>query len=165
MAFFGDTLREGAAHKPATHLTFRVGGQTYAVPVDILREVTRPGDIARFCSYDPAVVGETSLRGDALIVVDMGLRLTGEPVRANDACMLVVSRETARAACLVSAPGDMVTLAGCLVDEAVAVRAVDEENVRAPENASVSGARHGFPLYPLDGETVLLPPVEAFFPQ
>ena len=172
MAFFKNSA-EPASNGAATHMTFRVGGQLYGIPIDMVSEVVPAAGLAPLKDWDDAVVGQLELRGAALIVLDMGLRLTGRAVETtSNCCILIVRRENARSGCLFGEPGalihvpeDKAELSGCLVDRAEAALCIPQRLQITPENTSLSSAVHGFPLYRCGAETILLPPRELCFPR
>ena len=173
MGFFKSVERRAATPQTATHMTFRLGGQLYGIPLELVSEVIPLTAPAPLHSGDEAVVGEIELRGSALVVVDMGLRLRGTPVPPSSKnCILIVRRAGARSGCLFEAaegmvriPAEEIELSGCLVEAADGVIAIAETATASPENASLSGEDHGFPLYKTAEDTILLPARTLFFPQ
>ena len=56
-------------------LFFRVGEETFSVPLAAIREVALPGLLSRIPRAPPALPGVMNLRGRIVVVVDMGLLL------------------------------------------------------------------------------------------
>lgn len=69
---------------PARYLTFRVGGQLYALPADEVREVIRPPLVARVPHAPDSLVGVANLRGEVLPVASLHRRLGRAPATASN---------------------------------------------------------------------------------
>lgn len=172
MAFFGVAAKNTAFNRACTHLTFRVAGQLYAIEIGMVCEIAQAKAISPIADADPAVIGQIDLRSSALIVVDLGLRLRGKPIKPSaKSVIIVVKREKSRSACLLDAPEGLISISpedlppnGCLVDEATGVVGIPESDVVPPENASVSGRERGFRMYKTKNEIILLPDREKFYP-
>jgi chemotaxis signal transduction protein len=63
---------------PAPLLFFRVGDETFSVPLAAIREVALPGILSRIPKAPPALPGVMNLRGRIVMVVDAGLLLRGK---------------------------------------------------------------------------------------
>jgi purine-binding chemotaxis protein CheW len=67
------------------HVSVRVGGEHYALPVEGVLEVIALGEITAVPGADPAVLGVSNLRGQIVAVVDLaavlGLRAPHAPQR------------------------------------------------------------------------------------
>jgi purine-binding chemotaxis protein CheW len=80
---FADRVQEGAAALPAeaarvaleTWVTFILGAECFAFPVDTIAEIVRVGTITRVPDAPAAVRGIVNLRGRVIPVVDLRLRL------------------------------------------------------------------------------------------
>lgn len=171
MPFFTPSARAGAARKAATHMIFRVGEQLYGIPLDMVSEVVSAQRLSPIRSDDAAVCWEMELRGGAIIVIDMGMRLQGARLaRGDNNCVLVIGERGARSGCLTGAPEELASIpedeiihSGCLVEEAKFAARIPECYIKTPENSG--GGGYGYPLCTMGGEIVLLPSREAFYPR
>ena len=76
-------------------IAVQVGGALYGLPVDDVQEVMTPRALTRVFHAPAALAGVTSLRGEVLPVLDLGLLLgVSESTSAADPCIVVV-RESA----------------------------------------------------------------------
>lgn len=81
LAFADDLARQqaaapAAAPDPELHLvTFRLERESFAVPIDRVREVVRVTEITRVPEAPPHIRGVTNLRGRVLPVVELRTRL------------------------------------------------------------------------------------------
>lgn len=170
MAFF-----DGAVKAPKTrntHMTFRLKDQLYGIPLDMVSHVVALEGMLPLKASDPAVVGELELMGGAAVVLDMGVRLLGKPIKdTSGKCVVIVKRSQARSGCLFDAPQGLACIpegeieaCGLLADDVEGVRAIPEDGITPAEDASTSGETKGYPLYRSKSETILLPDPETFFP-
>ena len=60
---------------PGQHLTFRLAGETFAVPVRQVREVLDLQRIARLANAPPLLLGVVDVRGQGIPVVDLKRKL------------------------------------------------------------------------------------------
>lgn len=60
---------------PAPLLFFRLGEETFSVPLSDIREVALPGQLSRIPRAPPALPGVMNLRGRIVVVIDLGLLL------------------------------------------------------------------------------------------
>lgn len=171
MAFFKDIKDFTPSKRIGTHITYRVGGQLYAVSIDMVSEVIRCSGIVPVKDADDAVIGRIELRNRALVVIDMGIRLQGKPITISSKSLIIVVKRDevkARSGCLNKNPGDAISispdLSACLLDGVEKVTAIPKRESVAPENASNSGATHGYYIYEGDGETILLPDRKLYYP-
>lgn len=172
MAFFSNATVTITSGSTLPHMTFLVGGQLYGIPMDKVSEVVALDKMAPLCTADPAVVGEIELRGSALVIVDMGIRLLGKAISpGSKSCILIVQRAAARSGCLFEAPDAIVNippqaieLSGCLVAAADKIESIPQTAIVTPENTSASGKAHGWPLYRTGKKTILLPESKLFYP-
>ncbi|HEY3354690.1 MAG TPA: chemotaxis protein CheW [Polyangia bacterium] len=76
------------------YLTFSVDGQTYALPVPVVREVIECGEITRVPTLPRAVRGVINLRGTVIPVMDLAIRFgrSATPVTPTT-CIVVVDAE------------------------------------------------------------------------
>ncbi len=133
----------------SVHVRFRVGDETYAVPVEQVLEVAEMGALARVPGSPPAVLGIRNLRGQVLPVVDLatvfGLERDPPPTR------LVITESQGRRAGLAidqvldvgELPGavhdsDSEFLAGAALAEGDLVGVVDLESVYAAVEREVA---------------------------
>lgn len=83
----------------SVHVRFRVGGETYAVPVEQVLEVADLGELAPVPRAQRAVLGVRNLRGQVLAVVDLASVLGIE--RNGHGRRLVITEDQGRRAGLV----------------------------------------------------------------
>lgn len=83
----------------SVHVRFRVGGETYAVPVEQVLEVADLGELAPVPGAQRAVLGVRNLRGQVLVVVDLATVLGIE--RNGPGQRLVITEDQGRRAGLV----------------------------------------------------------------
>lgn len=69
-------------------VVFRIGGDEFALPVDVVQEVVRYAAPRRIASDDPSMLGVVSLRGTVLPVCDLASRL-GVPAAATPERLLI----------------------------------------------------------------------------
>lgn len=103
----------------------RAGGVELGLWISRVREVLRPPPITRVPEMPPAVLGVTSVRGEIVPVIDLGLRL-GESSASGD-LRLVLLR-----------PAEGGEAIGLLVDEVLGLVEVHGGVEPAPEEARTS---------------------------
>ncbi len=104
-------------------LALRLGDARFGLWVDEVLEVGRTPPISRLPLPEPEVAGVTSVRGEVVPVLDLGLRLLGTPARRPGRMVLVRHEET----------GAMV---GLLVDAVDTLVTATEEEIRPPPRAA-----------------------------
>jgi purine-binding chemotaxis protein CheW len=115
---------EGPPDEPErTLLVVRVAGALFGFWIDDVLEIVPAPPISRLPLTPDEVPGVTSVRGDILPVLDLGVRLLGAP--ASREGRLVVVRDPASA-----------SLVGLLVDDAETMVSVTEDEVRPPPEAA-----------------------------
>ncbi len=102
-------------------LSFRLGSEEYALPVDEVQEVLKSRELTIVPNSPPHILGVTSIRGTVLPVIDLGKRLGLPPtVKDEKARIIIIS------------PDDEGT--GILVDRVTGVVRISPDVVRpAPE--------------------------------
>lgn len=140
--------RETSDSAPLCELVaFELAGDGYALPVERVREVVRPGRITPMPRVPATVLGVLPLRGEMVEVIDLRRRLSLPP-----------GERTRRSRVVVLHAGDGGT-AGLLVDAAAQVLRVPQDAVRpaAPDSVSVEAlvAHEGRFLSLIDVEQVL----------
>jgi len=88
---------EGAPEDPRTFLTFRIGGQTFALPVAPVREILDEQPVASLPETPPDVLGLIDVRGEGVMVVDIAHRLGVRSQREADRRIVVLERAGAGA--------------------------------------------------------------------
>lgn len=78
------------------HVRVRVGGESYALPVENVLEVAELGEIAPVPGAAPSVLGVRNLRGQVLPVFDLA-RIFGIPREGTSARLLVAEDGPRRA--------------------------------------------------------------------
>jgi purine-binding chemotaxis protein CheW len=76
---------------PLSLLEFRLTQNAYGIPVQLVREIDRVGDITPLPNSSPFVCGLMNLRGQVIPVIDLKVRL-GEPRTplTRQSCVIVV---------------------------------------------------------------------------
>jgi purine-binding chemotaxis protein CheW len=100
-------------------VTFRLGQDAYALPIERVREVVRLRPITPMPRVPGAVRGVVSLRGEVVQVVDLRTRLGMEPVPAGRTSRIVVLH------------GEDGAVAGLLVDSVRDVLRLSDEEIRS----------------------------------
>jgi len=101
-------------------LTFEVGGATYAVPVESVREIVRIRPITPIPRVSADVRGVIALRGEVVQVVDLRRRLGLEPIDPSRKSRIVVVHQ------------DDGRVTGLLVDAGREVLRVPEDAIGPP---------------------------------
>ncbi len=122
---FADQLTAKAAAVqapvPAAQLhliTFRLDGESFALPVETVREVIRVGDITRVPQSPPHIRGVINLRGRILPVVEIRTRLGLAPLVPRSTARIIVAEVRGR-------------VLGLLVDSVAQVQKVPADRVVA----------------------------------
>jgi purine-binding chemotaxis protein CheW len=109
----------------AVHVQVRVGGETYALPVDNVLEVGELGSLTPVPGAPNACIGVRNLRGEVVPVFDLaavlGLPRDGVPAR------LVVAEEGARRA-------------GLAIDDVTDIGAIPEPSEESESDFLIGGA-------------------------
>ncbi len=106
-------------------LTFRLGGERYALPVERVREIVRLRPITPVPRVPREIMGVISLRGEIVQVMDLSLRLGGAPSEPKRTSRIIVLR------------GGEDEAAGLLVDTVTSVLRVPDDSFRgAPSGES-----------------------------
>ena len=92
---FADSLRsdeeeQEKPEEPEIWLVFRLGENSFGLPIADIREVMRVGPITRVPQAPFAVTGVTDLRGRVIPVVDLGARFDLEAVEVDEQSRIVV---------------------------------------------------------------------------
>lgn len=123
-----EQLARVAAHGPQTRddstllrefLTFQLGGDPYAVPVERVREIVRMRPVTPIPRVPAALRGVISLRGEIVEVVDLRLQLGLAPAEPTRASRIIVLH------------GDDGRMSGLLVDAVTDVLRVTEDAIRS----------------------------------
>lgn len=100
---------------PREYLAFRLSDETYALPIEAVREIVKVPPLTEVPRSEPELLGVINLRGEVLPVFDLKLRLrlssTPAPVAGPEADLTKIPR-SARILILREETGD----AGVLVD-------------------------------------------------
>ena len=99
-------------------LTFTLDGDSYAIPVEWVREIVRPRAITPMPRVPPEIRGVISLRGEIVQVLDLCRHLG------------IRTREPARSSRIVVLHGDPGSVTGLLVDSVKEVLRVAEEAIQ-----------------------------------
>lgn len=100
-------------------LTFQLGGDPYAVPVERVREIVRMRPVTPLPRVPAALRGVISLRGEIVEVVDLRLQLGLAPAEPTRASRIIVLH------------GDDGRMSGLLVDAVTDVLRVTEDAIRS----------------------------------
>lgn len=149
LAFADDLTRRQAAAAvlppdPELHLvTFRLERESFAVPIDRVREVVRVTEITRVPEAPPHIRGVTNLRGRVLPVVELRTRLGLTPAVITPASRVLV----------VEAHGRVL---GLLVDGVSRVVKVPSSSVVPPPEEVLSHRTDYIPGVARTGDTLLI---------
>ena len=131
------------ASKELELLSFRMGGEEYAVTVNDVREVLKLRDLTGVPNTPEYIVGVMSLRGTMLTVVDLGRRLGLSPgVRDDRARIVVVSTDEEDV--------------GLLVDRVTGVLKILPEEIKPPPENVEQGAEYLRGIIRKDDRLVIL---------
>lgn len=98
------------------HVRFRVGPESFALPVGQVLEVADIGELARVPGAPPSVLGVRNLRGQVLPVIDLATVLG--TARTEPAAKLVIAEEAGRRAGLaIDEVTDVSELTGAVQDD------------------------------------------------
>lgn len=76
-------------------LTFTIGTEEYAVPIESVLEIVTPGEITRVPNAPMNISGIISLRGTIVTILDVGGKLGHEPAARDLDTRIVVVRDAA----------------------------------------------------------------------
>jgi len=103
-----------AEEAPEQYVAFALAGETYALPLGVLREVLRVPPITEVPRTDKALLGVMNLRGEVLPVYDIKSRLRlplgGAGLASRAARVLVVKSDAGDAGLVVDAVNGVVRL-------------------------------------------------------
>jgi purine-binding chemotaxis protein CheW len=140
---------QGISGPERKSLVFRVWDELYACDIELVREIVRFAPLTRIPGAPAHVRGLLNVRGEVLIVLDVGLKLRADRAPMDRGSIIVVDTEGRRA--------------GLVVDDVVGVHAVvGDEDVGKPPPDGSDIAR---PMGHLDGRIVLYLDVPAFVSQ
>lgn len=101
---------------PERALTFRVGGQVFALPLDVVIEIQQLVEFTPLPAADPEVLGLLDVRGTVMPAYDLGQILgLGMVVRTLETPMLICRLRTGTACLVVDGVCDVVELGSGLV--------------------------------------------------
>lgn len=82
---------EGASESPRQYLTFSLGGESFAIPIEHVREIIEFGGITTIPMMPAFLRGVINLRGAVVPVVDLQARFgRGETAIAKRTCVVIV---------------------------------------------------------------------------
>ena len=93
---------------------FRIGQQSYALPIHVVREIVRPrscGEITAVPQAPPHVAGVMNLRGRILPVIDLRTRFAVSPECSSKNRVIVIETEGKLAGLLVDAASEVLKVA------------------------------------------------------
>jgi len=84
-------MTTGALNEPTQYLTFRVGGEDYAIAIVDVREIIQYETVTRVPTTPPWIRGVINLRGQAVPVVDLAVKfgLLETPITPQT-CIVIV---------------------------------------------------------------------------
>jgi purine-binding chemotaxis protein CheW len=104
------------------YVSFRLGGEHFAVQAACVREILEPSRITRVPFSSPHMLGVVNVRGQATAVMDLGHRFGLPPVQpGNDARIMILE---------LSEQGERVVVGG-IADAVVEVLELDETELAA----------------------------------
>jgi purine-binding chemotaxis protein CheW len=121
------------AEDPQTFLTFRLGGQHFALSVDPVREILDEQPVATLPEASADVVGLIDVRGEGVVVMDILHRLGVVAETDRDRRIVVLER-----------PGDNGRPIGVFADQVLSVVEIGAEGIEQPPRTS--GDRTGAAL-------------------
>lgn len=96
---------------PGQYLTFILCGQSYAVPIESVREINRMCDIAPVPQTPKYVAGVINLRGKVIPVVDLRLRFDfPKTTVTKESCIIVIESKHGQVGTIVDAVSGVVDL-------------------------------------------------------
>jgi purine-binding chemotaxis protein CheW len=141
--------QEAATAAPAPpqllHLiTFRLDGEEFGLPVELVREVIRVGDITRVPQAPAHIRGVINLRGRILPVVEIRSRLGLAPLVPRSTARIIVTEVRGR-------------ILGLLVDSVAQVQKVPADRLSAaPEEVKSAHTTYVTGVIDLDGRLIIL---------
>lgn len=107
-----------------SHLTFRVAEREFAVPLRSVREIASYAPVTPLPGAPPCIHGAFNLRGEAIAVVDLAVKLALPPgVPTKRTCILVIE--------LPPNPDDL-RVVGILIDVVGQVVDLGTDDIRSP---------------------------------
>ena len=91
-------------------LVFRLGEETYGLPVDVVREIVSDARPTRVPGAPASVRGVISLRGEIVSVIDPGVRLGLSGVAGSRPVLAVIRRDDVSTALAVDAIADIIEI-------------------------------------------------------
>lgn len=148
---FADQVAAGdaaaAAPPPAEQLhliTFRLDGEEFGLPVELVREVIRVGDITRVPQAPAHIRGVTNLRGRILPVVELRSRLGLAPLVPRSTARIIVAEVQGR-------------VLGLLVDSVAQVQKLPADRLSAaPDEVKSAHTNYLTGVLQLDGRLIIL---------
>ena len=131
------------------HLAFRLGAETFALPLADVREILVPPSITLVPRAARDVLGIVSVRGRLVTVIDLGLRLA----IARDAPIPGAGPRRGRVLLVEAPSGEMM---GMLVDEVLAVYRLGETEIEAASALGGNVAEHVTGIGRRDGAVLIL---------
>jgi purine-binding chemotaxis protein CheW len=84
-------IHEGEGESTRQYLTFSLGGESFAIPIEHVREIIEFGGITTIPMMPPFLRGVINLRGAVVPVVDLQARFgRGETTIAKRTCVVIV---------------------------------------------------------------------------
>jgi purine-binding chemotaxis protein CheW len=97
--------------KPGQYLTFHLRGQLYGLPIAVVREINRVGEIAPVPQTHSFVAGVINLRGKIIPVVDLRLKFGFEKIdHTKETCVIVIEGEDGQVGTIVDSVSGVVEL-------------------------------------------------------
>lgn len=132
----------------AEHLVFRLAGESYALPLGVVKEILVVPVVTRVPRAPVHVLGIISVRGQLVTVMDLGTRIDPRlPAGGHQ-------HDIKARVLLVRGPADEVI--GLLVDEVDNVSRFAESDVEPPESLGGSLGEHVTGIARRDGEVVVV---------
>lgn len=139
---------QAAVRRLGTWVSFALAGETFALPVEPVREVVRVSSITRVPHAPKPIRGVTNLRGRVIPVIDLRLRIDLPPTEFERTTRIIV----------VAARGRLI---GLLVDAVEQVVHLDLDQVHPPpDDVMTMQSDYISGVYHLDDHLVLLLNVE-----
>ncbi len=97
--------------RPGQYLTFNLDSQVYGIPINVVREINRVGQITRVPKASGFVAGVIDLRGRVIPVVSLRARLGMPPTeQTHHTCIVVIDTDAGQIGMVVDSVNSVVEI-------------------------------------------------------
>lgn len=97
--------------KAGQYLTLHLGTECYGVPIEMVREINRVGEITSVPKTPDYVKGVMNLRGKIIPVISLRLKFQMQPLEnTRDTCIIVIDTPTGQVGMIVDSVKEVVSL-------------------------------------------------------